>query len=124
MHKILLVGIAGLAGTLARYWLSGWIDGRFGGIFPMGTLAVNLVGCFAAGFLFHTFSERYLVDPDLRASILVGFLGAFTTFSSYGIQSITLLRDSEFLMAGVNVLASNLAGIGMVWLGYNLSKVV
>jgi CrcB protein len=124
MQRVLFVGVAGLVGTLARYWLSGWLDTTVGGTFPIGTLVVNLVGCFLAGFLFHALTEKYLVDPVLRVTVLVGFLGGFTTFSSYGIQSITLLRDREFFLAVLNIAASNLGGLTMVWLGYSLSKAV
>src|SRR4051812_48740524 len=110
MERILFIGFAGLLGTLSRYWLSGWIDTKFGQSFPVGTLAVNLAGCLFAGFLFHSLTERYLVDPVLRASVLVGFLGGFTTFSSYAIQSLTLMRDGEVFLATMNILLSNAGG--------------
>ena len=124
MQKVLVIGIAGLAGTLARYWLTTWLDAVFGEAFPAGTLCVNLAGCFLAGFCFHALNEKYVIDPVLSASILIGFLGGFTTFSAYGIQSFTLLKNGELTLAGLNVMLSNLAGLLMVWLGYNLSKTV
>jgi len=117
-----LVGVAGLAGTLARYWLSGWADERWGMTFPIGTLIVNLVGCLAMGFLFHATAERFLVDPIIRTAILVGFLGGFTTFSSFGIQTFTLLRDGEVFLATLNIVVSNVVGIAFVWAGYAISK--
>src|SRR5689334_3233316 len=103
MYKILLIGIAGLIGTVARYGLSGWVDERWGASFPAGTLAVNLAGCLAIGFLFPATAEKYLVDPAVRSAILVGFLGGFTTFSSYAVQSLNLLRDGEIFVASVNI---------------------
>ncbi len=123
LRKVALIGLAGLVGTLARYFLSGWVDRKWGETFPAGTLVVNLVGCFFAGFLYQITEERFLVDPILRASILVGFLGGFTTFSSFGVQTITLLRDSEYWFAAVNVLASNVLGLFLVWAGYTFSKI-
>jgi CrcB protein len=122
MYKILLIGVAGLAGTLARYWLSGWADSRWGPTFPIGTLIVNLVGCLAIGFLFHATQEKYLVDPVIRSAILVGILGGFTTFSSFAVQTFNLMRDGEFFLAGVNLLVSNVAGLILVWVGYSVSR--
>ena len=122
MNKILFIGVAGLLGTLGRYWLSGWADERWGATFPIGTLIVNLVGCLLIGFLFHATEEKYLVDPVLRSAVLIGFLGGFTTFSSFGVQTFNLLRDGEIFLAGVNVLVSNVAGLLLVWIGYAVSK--
>lgn len=124
MERILSIGIAGLAGTLARYGLSEWVDAKFGFTFPLGTLAVNLAGCLAAGFAFHSLTERYVVDPLIRASVLAGFLGGFTTFSAYALQSFILLRNGQVLIATINMVASNLVGFVMVWAGYNLSKAI
>ena len=122
MYRIILIGVAGLAGTLARYWLSGWADERWGTSFPIGTLIVNLIGCLAIGFLFQATTGKYLVDPIVRTAILIGFLGGFTTFSSFGIQTFNLLRDGEVFLAGVNVVVSNVVGVALVWAGYAFSK--
>ena len=122
MYRIFFIGISGLAGTLARYWLSGWADERWGMTFPIGTMIVNLTGCLAMGFLFHATAERFLVDPIVRTAILVGFLGGFTTFSSFGIQTFTLLRDGEVFLATLYVVISNVVGIAFVWAGYTVSK--
>ncbi len=122
--RILLVGVAGLAGTLCRYWISGLMARRYGEEFPWGTLAVNVAGCFLAGFLFFTLRERYAAGETAQAVVLVGLLGGFTTFSSYGLQTFTLLRDGEFAYAALNVAASNLLGLLMVWAGYALAKLL
>ena len=122
MNRIVLIGIAGLMGTLGRYWLSGLADERLGGRFPVGTVLVNLIGCFAVGFLFHLTAEKYVIDPTLRTAILVGFLGGFTTFSSFGIQTFNLFRDGQMLLAGANILVSNVAGLLLVWAGYAAAR--
>ena len=124
MYKILLIAIAGLFGTLTRYWMSGWGDRWWGGTFPFGTLLVNATGCFAIGFLFYVTEEKYLIDPAVRSAILVGFLGGFTTFSSYAVQSFNLWRDGEIFVAGANILASNVFGLVLVWAGYILARTI
>ncbi|HKY27779.1 MAG TPA: fluoride efflux transporter CrcB [Pyrinomonadaceae bacterium] len=118
MQKTILVGLAGLAGTLLRYWLSGVVARRFGETFPWGTMAVNVIGCFLAGATFYLTEERFLVSPTVRTVILIGLLGGFTTFSSYGLQTFTLIREGEFGWATLNVAVSNLLGLLMVWAGY------
>src|SRR4051812_40900205 len=103
MYKIVLIGVAGLIGTLARYLVSTWIDERLNQVFPFGTLAVNLAGCFLAGYLFHFMEGRYSVDAAVRAAVFFGFLGGFTTFSSYGLQTFNLIRDGSPLLAATNL---------------------
>lgn len=122
MERVLLVGFAGFIGTLARYGLSGWADEKWGSTFPVGTLLVNLTGCLAAGFLFNTLQERYLVDPVVRTAVLVGFLGGFTTFSSFGLQTFSLFREGEVFFGAMNIVLSNVAGLACVWAGYALSR--
>lgn len=122
MFRTLLIGIAGLAGTLLRYWLSGFAARRYGETFPVGTLVVNILGCLVAGAVFCLTEERFLVNPTLRTVILIGLLGGFTTFSSYGLQTFTLLRDGEFGLATLNIVVSNVLGLFMVWAGYGLAK--
>lgn len=122
MWRILFIGLAGLLGTLGRYWVSGLAARRFGETFPAGTLLVNIVGCFLAGFLFYLMQERFLVNQTVRTAIMIGFLGGFTTFSSFGLQTFTLIRDSEFGFAALNIVVSNLVGLLMVWVGYTLAR--
>jgi CrcB protein len=120
--KLLLVGLAGLAGTLCRYWLSGVVARRYGEAFPAGTLAVNLLGCFAAGLLFQLTQGRDAFGETARAAVFVGLLGGFTTFSSYGLQTFELLREGRVGFVALNVVASNLLGLLMVCAGYALAK--
>jgi len=123
MQRLIFIGLAGFAGTLIRYWLSEWTARRFGETFPTGTLVVNLIGCFLAGLLFCLMFDRYLVSPTVRTVILIGLLGGFTTFSSFGLQTFTLLRDGEMGLAFFNIAISNVGGLLMVWVGYSLAKI-
>lgn len=122
MLKTIFIALAGLLGTLLRYWLSGLVARRFGETFPWGTMVVNLIGCFVIGAVFNLGEERFLISPNARTVIMIGLLGGFTTFSSYGLQTFTLLRDGEFGLATLNIAVSNVAGLLMVWAGYVLSK--
>ncbi|HJQ32988.1 MAG TPA: fluoride efflux transporter CrcB [Pyrinomonadaceae bacterium] len=122
MLRITLVGLAGLAGTLCRYWLSGAVVRRYGEEFPWGTLAVNVAGCFVVGLLYQLLQERGDVSETARAAVFVGLLGGFTTFSSYGLQTFTLLREGRVGFAALNVVASNLLGLLMVYAGYWLAR--
>jgi fluoride exporter len=124
MVKLFLIGLAGFIGTLGRYWLSGVVARRYGQTFPLGTLAVNLIGCFLVGLLFYLMQERYLVNQNVRTIILIGLLGGFTTFSSLGLQTFTLLQDNEIALATLNLVASNVLGLFLVWVGYSLAKVL
>ena len=124
MLRILLVGLAGLLGTLCRYWLSGAVTRRYGEAFPAGTLAVNVIGCFAAGLLFHFMQERQAFSETARAAVFVGLLGGFTTFSAYGLQTFALLREGRVGWAALNVVASNLLGLLMVFAGYASAKLL
>jgi fluoride exporter len=93
MSKLLLIGLAGFIGTLGRYRMAELIAKRYGGTFPAGTLIVNLVGCFLVGLFFYLLEERFLVNHTARAAILIGFLGGFTTFSSFGLETFSLLQN-------------------------------
>jgi CrcB protein len=122
LQRLLLVAVAGGVGTLCRFGLSGLVARHFGETFPTGTLLVNLIGCFLAGFLLYPFNERFLVNEVLRTTVMIGFLGGFTTFSSFGLQTFSLAKDGELFFAFLNVAASNVLGLGCVWAGYALSK--
>ncbi|HEX5883163.1 MAG TPA: fluoride efflux transporter CrcB [Pyrinomonadaceae bacterium] len=122
MQKTILIGLAGLAGTLLRYWLSEFVARPYGGTLPWGTLVVNVIGCFAAGVVFFLTEERLLVSEAVRMMVLIGLLGGFTTFSAYGLQTFALLRDGEVGLAILNVATSNVLGLFMVWIGYALAR--
>jgi len=118
MQKTILIALAGLVGTVVRYWLSGFVARQYGETFQWGTVMVNLIGSFLAGAMYYLAEERLLISPTLRPIIFIGLLGGFTTFSSYGLQTFTLLRDGEIGLATLNVAVSNVLGLLMVWIGY------
>ena len=122
MFRTILIGLAGLLGTLLRYWVSGLVARQYGETFPWGTMTVNMIGCLVTGAVFNLTEERFLVNPTLRTVILIGLMGGFTTFSSYGLQTFTLLRDGEFGLATLNIGVSNALGLLMVWVGYLLVR--
>ena len=124
MQKVLLIGLAGLLGTLGRYGLSVLVERRFGDSFPAGMLAVNVAGCFLAGLLFYFLMERNLASPMMQAVVMIGFLGGFTTFSAFGLQTFALLREGRIWFATLNLVGSNVLGLLMVWAGYTLGKLV
>jgi len=121
MYKLALIGVGGLVGTLSRYAISVWVDERTLSSFPYGTLVVNLLGSFAAGFLFQ-WVEVTAISPDIRLAVFTGFLGGFTTFSAYGLQTFTLSHNGMLSAAAVNVLLSNLLGLISVWAGSSASR--
>ena len=135
MSNILSIALAGVAGVLLRYFLSTWLDQhlsqRWSSAFPWGTVAVNLSGCFAAGCVFQLLFERAVsgeasrfasIDSQLRNALMVGFLGGFTTFSAYSIQTLTMLSNSQWLAAALNVGISNVGGIALAWAGFSLAR--
>jgi CrcB protein len=113
----MLVGIGGFAGSVARYWLSGLAQARLGTGFPFGTLAVNVLGCFAIGVLSELGEGRMPLSPEARALLMVGFLGGFTTFSAFGNDTAELVRARELPLAAANVAAQLVLGLSAVWLG-------
>lgn len=118
MTKLLLIACGGGIGAVARYVMSGWGQRLTAGTFPLGTLSVNLVGCLLIGFVGAVFAGPLIVREEYRAAVLIGFLGGFTTFSTFGFETFALLSDREYWQAGANVVVSNLVGLFAVWLGY------
>lgn len=106
MKNYFLVFTGGGIGASLRYWLSGAIHKILPASFPFGTLFVNLMGCFAIGFLMTILEEKFISDPSLKIFLTIGILGGFTTFSSFSFESIALLRDTEILFASLNIITS------------------
>lgn len=122
MLKILLLALGGGLGTLARYGLSTFAQQTHGGSFPIGTLLVNIIGCFVVGFLMETFQSRRLGDPHLRGFMTVGFLGAFTTFSTFSYETASLVHDGRWRLGTANVAISLLLGLAAVEAGAALAR--
>ncbi len=103
---VLAIGMGGAVGSVLRYWMSLAVYGMLGRQFPWGTLSVNIIGSFVMGFLFIWLLERTHYGPEFRAFLLIGLLGAFTTFSTFSVETLHLLEQGDFTRAGLNVLLS------------------
>jgi CrcB protein len=125
MTLVLFVAVGGALGAVARYGLSGWVQSVAGGTFPWGTLVVNLLGCFLLGFAFRVL-QLSAVSPALRGAVTVGFLGAFTTFSTFGLETVGLLQDGRWARAvayvGGSVAVGLVAVLAGLWLATGLQR--
>ena len=120
MVTYLWIAVGGALGSMARYGCSSLVARLVGETFPWGTLIINIVGSLVIGF-FATLTGpdgRLLVAPDARQFVMVGICGGYTTFSSFSLQTLNLVRDGDMVGAGVNVLASVIACLLAVWLGH------
>jgi fluoride exporter len=117
LQNLAWLSLAGAAGTLASYGLASLVVWLFGAKFPWGTIAVNATGCFLFGMMWSLAEERLLITSETRLIVLTGFMGAFTTFSTYAFETSYLLRESQWALAAANVAAQNGLGIACVFLG-------
>lgn len=127
MMNILLVGTGGFIGSVFRYLCGRTVHSllqRYYPWFPYGTLAVNIVGCFLIGFLSGLAEYRHLFTQESRLFLFVGFLGGFTTFSSFGYETFVLARDVQFSAAFANIALQVIIGLGAVWTGNTLARFV
>lgn len=122
MTQVLAIGIGGAIGSLLRFWMSDWVHAFAGRGFPYGTLIVNVLGCLAMGVLFVLFTERFSDNAVLRAGILIGVLGGFTTFSSFSIETFSLMEQGAYIKAALNMALSLVLCIGGTWLGIVLGR--
>ena len=118
-----LVGTGGFIGAIARYGISGLVQ-RSAALssFPYGTLAVNMLGCLLIGIAVGLVDSRQVFGPDFKLFAVVGLLGGFTTWSTFGYETLTLLRDAEYLRATSNVAIHVMLGLVLVWTGYALAS--
>ena len=126
MARLLVVCVGGFLGTGARYGLNGWVAHRFGETFPWGTLTVNVAGSFAVGMLYFACGpdSPWIVSATTRQFLLAGVLGGFTTFSSFSIQTLNLLRDGELAAAGGNLIGSVVLGLLAAFAGDALARAI
>ena len=116
--RICSIGLGGFTGAVLRYLVSGWIQNRSGSIdFPYGTAAVNLAGCFVIGALSYLVEARSFFSVEIRMFLLVGLLGSFTTFSTFGNETLNLLRSGRIELAVVYTGGQVIMGVILVWLG-------
>ena len=121
MIKILIIGSGGFVGAVLRYYISGFAQTLSGSVsFPVGTLAVNVVGCFVIGAVSKMAEDFGFFSIETRMFVTIGLLGAFTTYSTFGYETLNLLRDNEWFYALVSVGLHLIIGIGAVWVGRNI----
>jgi CrcB protein len=120
--RLLTIAVGGAAGALCRYFVTGWVQGLATGPFPVGTLFVNFTGCFVFGVLAAIFAGTAPASDPYRVLLLVGFLGAYTTFSTFSWDTLALFDDGRLDLALLNVGASNLLCLTGVWLGHRLAS--
>ncbi|TVM35174.1 fluoride efflux transporter FluC [Oceanidesulfovibrio marinus] len=124
MQKLLLIGIAGGLGSLSRYGVSGLVHRIMGSEFPFGTFAANILGSFLFGFIWGISEESLAITPEARTIILTGFMGAFTTFSTFAFESTGMLRTGQLLPFAANVGGQIAIGFTLLWLGLALGKAI
>lgn len=117
-----MVGLGGFFGAIARYFVDSWISRRMGPLFPYGTLVINVSGSFILGLFATSMTERWIVHPHWRLLVAVGFVGAYTTFSTFGYETHKLMEEGSFGLAFLNILLSVAAGLLAVRLGILLGR--
>lgn len=120
--NLIFVGLGGFLGAITRYGTAVWIGQRWGRSFPLGTLVINVSGSLLIGLLMPLLTERFIVNPQWRLLLVVGFLGAYTTFSTFEYETGALLKDGEWLYASLNVILSVFVGFIALKLGEVLAK--
>ncbi|MCK5241408.1 CrcB family protein [bacterium] len=124
LPKLLWLAMAGALGTLSRYGLSGLVQRLAGSAFPWGTVVVNVIGCFVFGLLWTILEARMAITGEIRAIVFIGFMGAFTTFSTFIFETNALLQDSEWLPALGNLAIQNLIGFAFLFMGLAIGRLV
>ena len=124
MRAAIGIMVAGAFGALARYGVDGFVSRRLSTAFPWGTFVVNITGAFLLGLVFTLFTERLTVAPWMRSTVMIGFFGAYTTFSTLSLETFRLLEDGAYAGAIANGLGSLAAGLVAVYLGVVIGRAV
>ncbi|RDI46522.1 fluoride efflux transporter CrcB [Aquicella lusitana] len=123
MQNLLIAGLGGFIGTMMRYLLNNAIYKILNyPLYPYGTMTINITGCFFIGLIASLAESRITLTPEVRTFIQIGILGGFTTFSTFGYETFTLMRDGQFILCVTNILTQVLLGLVGVWLGYQLGQ--
>ncbi|HEY1896867.1 MAG TPA: fluoride efflux transporter CrcB [Terracidiphilus sp.] len=122
MQKYVLIALGGGLGSMVRYWVGSTIGSRLGVRFPYGTLAINMTACVIIGFALTWFSQRAEVNPAWRYLFAVGFIGAYSTFSTYEWETLSTLRSGAFALASLYAAGSMVFGLAAVWCGAALAE--
>lgn len=122
LQKYCILGLAGAAGTLSRYWLGGLVQRLAGEAFPLGNFVVNLSGCLLFGFIYALVENRSGLPGDMRLYALTGFMGAYTTFSSYMFESVALMQSGQWLAATGNIAGQTALGLACTVAGLALGR--
>jgi CrcB protein len=124
VQKYLLIAVGGALGSIARYWVGSTIAGRMGTRFPFGTFIINLTACLVIGFTLTYLGKRADLDPAWRFFLPVGFIGAYSTFSTYEWETLSTLRSGAFALAALYAVGSLVMGLAAVWCGAALAEAV
>ena len=124
MQKYLLIAFGGALGSMARYWVGSTIAGRMGAKFPYGTFVINITACVIIGFSLTFLAKRVELNPAWRFIVPVGFIGAYSTFSTYEWETLSTIRTGAFLLAALYAISSLILGLAAVWAGSAIAEIL
>jgi len=124
LQKYLMIAVGGALGSMARYWVGSTISGRMGARFPYGTMVINMTACVIIGFTLTYFGKRADVNPAWRFLVPIGFIGAYSTFSTYEWETLSAMRSGAFLLAAIYAAGSLVLGLAATWCGTALADLL
>ncbi len=120
----LYVALGGALGATGRYIVSMWVNNKYQSVFPYGTFIVNVAGCFVLGVFYTLTLDKSVLSPQIRTAVNVGFIGAFTTFSTFSLETLNIIRENNIKIALTNIVFSVIVGLLAVWLGMTFSNLI
>jgi len=124
LQKYLMIAVGGALGSMARYWVGSTISGRMGARFPYGTMVINMTACVIIGFTLTYFGKRADLNPAWRFLVPIGFIGAYSTFSTYEWETLSAMRSGAFLLAAIYAAGSLVLGLAATWCGTALADLL